>query len=142
MIDKPEEGKTPKPKKTTKPKPEAKPIEKAEDPKAISPKKAEVEPNETLATEELLETITPTEPTPEKAEVIAPEEPQPKTLDEQLLEIYNDAAPGNMSLGQIMVQTGIDDPMLIKQAWDRLYDLRKVPFSKLFKPRKGYIGIE
>ena len=140
MIDKPVK-KTLKPKKAIvkkeetptveesekQPEPEA--IEIAKTPQESTPQKVETEPKEIVTA------------TPEISydDVMIP---TPKTLDEELLDIYHAAEPGNMSLGQIMVQTGIDEPILIKQAWDRLYDLRKVPFSKLFKPGKGYIGIE
>ena len=161
MIDKPEEGKKPTPKKATKKKekPQAEEIERT--PAIIGrthpdlppqPEKVEAKPDETpkpiaYKQEDANLVLKPEEvvSTEEANKILAEKEAEittPKTLDEQLLDIYNAAEPGNMSLGQIMVSTGVEDPILIKQAWDRLYDLRKVPFSKLFKPGKGYIGIE
>ena len=134
MSDKPEK-KTLKPKKAIVKK-EEKPIVKEPEktPEIIGYKQEGtdlgVEPEEVIETADV-------EPIVEELTV-----PQPKTLDEQLLDFYNAAEPGNMSLGHIMVQLGVDDPTLIKQAWDRLYDLRKVPFTKLFKPPLGHIGIE
>ena len=64
------------------------------------------------------------------------------TLDEQLLTIYNTSPPGIISLAHAMVELSIDDPILIRQAWDRLYDQHKVPFTKLYKPPPGRVGID
>jgi len=153
MIDKPEEKKTVKPKKATvKKEPQPKVEEVKETPEPISYKQEGtslvLKPEEVVSIEEA---EAPKEPTPQKPEATeepAPpteekaEEPVAKTLDEQLLDFYNTAEPGNLSLGKVMVQLGVDDPILIKQAWDRLYDQHKVPFSKLFKPPKGYVGFE
>ena len=140
MIDKPEEGKKLKPKKAMPKKEEtptveeAKPtiIEEAIAPKIVAPQQSAPKTDKPSSTEEVAEA---------KIESLE-EAAQPKTLDEQLLDFYKTAAPGNLSLGQIMVQLGVDDPTLIKQAWDRLYDQHKVPFSKLFKPPLGYVSFE
>jgi len=141
MIDKPEK-KTPKPRKVAEKK-EEKTIEEV--PEKAEATEAEEKPAPTAHKQEGTplvlepkEVITATvEPSIEELTI-----PTPKTLDEQLLDFYNAAEPGNLSLGQIMVQLGVDDPILIKQAWDRLYDLHKVPFSKLFKPPMGFVGFE
>jgi len=137
MIDKPEEEK-----------------------KTLKPKKATPKKEETRKAEEIeqeTEAVIPTPiPTPEEPEPqtmedkpdetpptkAVAEEPTPKTFDEQLLDIYNAAEPGNLSLGHIMVALDVEDPILIQQAWDRLYDQRKVPFSKLYKPPLGHVGFE
>ena len=146
MIDKPEK-KTLTPKKTTKEKKpkieetEEKPtteiIEKAEASKEPTPQKVDAHPEEPAQVPIVEEAEKPAAIIEAKAEL-----PKPKTFDDQLLAFYNAAEPGNLSLGHIMVQLDVEDPILIKQAWDRLYDLRKVPFTKLFKPPKGHIGIE
>ena len=90
--------------------------------------------------------VTDAEPLTEMA--IDVDTPQPiaappaPTLDEQLLAIYTEAPPGPISLAHAMVELGIEDPTLIRQAWDRLYDQRKVPFTKLYKPAPGRVGID
>ena len=136
MIDKPKEDKTLKPKKATPKKEETRKAEEIEQeteaviptpiptPEEPEPQTMEDKPDETPSTNAVAE------------------EPTPKTFDEQLFDIYKEASPGVMPLGQLMVDLNVDDPILIMQAWDRLFDQRKVPFSKLFKPPKGYVGFE
>lgn len=114
-------------------------VAKKEKPKEEPKPPIEEESTEKKPMEEKAEKPTPI--IPEEEAVIATP-PKPRTLDEKLLDIYNAARPGPMSIAEVMLETGLEDPILIKQAWDRLYDRHMVPFSKLYKPEQGRVGID
>lgn len=132
MIDKPEK-KTPKP--TPKKTPKGSPRLEGRTPVIREEKKP------TSTKEKPVEKAESEQPVAEHIEEVA-EPVTPQTIEEQLLAIYNDAPPGPLSLADTMKKLGVDQPILIKQAWDRLYDQRKVPFTKLYKPAKGHVGFE
>jgi hypothetical protein len=100
-------------------------------------KKVETEPSE----EEPSPTL-PLEPTPTVATETTPvptpvAEPTAKptvhtSIEDQLLEAFNKAPPGPMNIAQLMLDFNTTQ-IRLSQAWDRLYDLEKVPFSKFVK---------
>jgi len=102
---------------------------------------AEEEPVE-VATEEPTaeEEATQTQPQEEVVEPeVVVEEPELTEAErltrlyKQLLDIYEAAPPGHISLGYVLEETGASK-IEIDQTWDKLYDQRKVPYSRLYKP--------
>jgi hypothetical protein len=97
---------------------------------------------ETIPSEEKLPPMVPPEPSPTIATETTPiptpsAEPTAKptvhtSIEDQLLEAYNKAPLGPMNLAQLMLDTNATQ-IRLSQAWDRLYDLGKVPFSKFVK---------
>jgi hypothetical protein len=83
------------------------------------------EPEETVQAEE--EDAVETEPVVEltQAERLA-------LLPQQIMDIYNAAPAGHIPLETVLKETGASE-IEIAQAWDKLYDQHKVPFSQLYK---------
>jgi len=59
-------------------------------------------------------------------------EVQPVTIEEKLLRVYANAPLGPMDIKQIAEQLG-ETIEHLNQAWDRLYDFGKLPYSKFVK---------
>lgn len=65
-----------------------------------------------------------------------PEEPK-KTLDEQLLDYYNNAPLGPLKMEDLKKTLDATEEQLT-QAWDRLYDQHLIEFSKFVKSCESY----
>jgi len=64
--------------------------------------------------------------------LMEPVQTQPLTIEEKLLVVYANAPLGPMDIKKIALELGETEERL-NQAWDRLYDFGKLPFSKFVK---------
>lgn len=122
-------------------KPEEPAVEETVEVVAEEPVVAETEPT---AEEETAQA----QPQEVKEEVVEPEVVVELTeaerlvlLEQQLLDIYEASTAGRIPMWKLLKETGasIDE---IKQTWDRLYDLHKVPSSQFYKPETGRVALE
>lgn len=95
---------------------------------SVKPRKAKKVEEETPKVETIKEPHTgapPPEPLPETPIIAV-------TTEEKLLLVYANAPLGPMNIEQIAEQLSITEEKC-NQAWDRLYDFGKLPFSKFVK---------